>query len=229
MKYTATLGCFILATVQPLLATVQSQHPYLVMVDQQIAKLESESPQVRAGAAEALGFLRAYQAEKYLLDGLYDPSSLVRRQAVMALASCGGREAVAHLLTALDDEDWVTRQAAHVSLTNLTGMEMPYDALATIAQREGQAKSWRDWYKTVPPDTFPDALLAPEVDNENPDMAWRHERGLRALGALGGPTATTAILDTLGHKPCKASKIGLWLAPAFAPWDDCEILVGSPI
>ena len=104
MKQLAMLCCFILMAVKPSLAAANPRNPYLAMVDQQIAKLKSESPMMRAGAAEALGFLRAYRAEEWLIGRLCDPSPLVRRQAIMALAWCGGRPSVDRCF-----ERWTTK------------------------------------------------------------------------------------------------------------------------
>jgi len=134
--------------------------PFDRQVAEQIARLSRDSAPIRAAAAEALGFLRAYAAEPALLARLDDPSAEVRRQAVMALAWCGSRRAVPGLLKTLEDEDWQTRQAAHVSLTNLTGMEFPFEGLASPSQRESQAKVWRDWWATVPADRPAQEILA---------------------------------------------------------------------
>jgi len=46
---------------------------------------------------------------------------------------------------------------------------------------------------------------AGEVESDEP-IEWRFERGLRALGALGGQGATPAILDVLGDSPPTASR-----------------------
>jgi len=135
-------------------------HPYAHQVTQNLAKLRSDSATIRAGAAEALGFLRAYSAEQALIERLDDDSREVRRQVAMALAWCGSRKAVSRLLEALDDRDWVTRQAAHVSLTNLTGMEFPFDALGSREQRTVQVNVWRKWWNTVLPDRPPEDVRA---------------------------------------------------------------------
>ena len=79
--------------------------PYDLQVAEQVAKLRSHSYSVRAGAAEALGYLRAYKAADALTKALGDESEVVRREAAMALAWCGGRNHVRPLLLALDDED----------------------------------------------------------------------------------------------------------------------------
>jgi len=133
--------------------------PYRAQVADHTSRLDAERPDVRAGAAEALGFLRAYSAESPLIGRLHDPAPAVRRQAAMALGWCGGRRAVAALLVALDDDDWLTRQGAHVALTNLTGMEYPFSCTADLRKREAQAGKWRRWWATVPPDRPPVEVL----------------------------------------------------------------------
>ncbi|MHC4179970.1 MAG: HEAT repeat domain-containing protein, partial [Planctomycetota bacterium] len=137
----------------------QSSGPYDAQVAESVARLRAGSPTVRAGAAEALGFLRAYSAEAALVERLADRSPDVRRQAALALAWCGGRKAVRPLLGALDDEDWIVRQAAHVSLTNLTGMEFPFNSPAPPEKRHAQAERWRRWWATVPGDRPPAEVL----------------------------------------------------------------------
>jgi len=134
--------------------------PYDAQVAENVGKLRDDSPVVRAAAAEALGFLRAYSAEEALLGQLDDGSAEVRRQVAMALAWCGGRHAVPPLLAALDDDDSIVRQAAHVSLTNLTGMEFPFNALALPSQRRMRVRQWRQWWTTVPADRPPAEVLA---------------------------------------------------------------------
>ncbi len=130
--------------------------PYEAQIKDKCALLRNASPQVRAGACEALGFLRAYQAEDSLIECLRDPDMAVRRQAVLALAWCGGRNSVAPLLKALRCEDRQTRQAAHVALSNLTGMEFPFDALASEAVQKAQVQQWKSWWRCVPDGGYPE-------------------------------------------------------------------------
>jgi len=199
-----------------------SANPYDDQVTEKLADLRSASSTARAGAAESLGFLRAYVAERALIELLDDLSPQVRREAAMALAWCGSRKAVGRLLEVLDDSDWATRQAAHVSLTNLTGMEFPFNSLAPVEQRSTEARAWRDWWEEVPPHRLPDECLAllnrPENEIEvygrratdqpiavGGPIEWRVERGLRALGALGGDGASEAILSCLGTEPPTAA------------------------
>lgn len=156
---------FFLATLILVLASqgatagAPSSGPYETQVAEKVAKLRADSPRVRAGAAESLGFLRAYSAEAALVKHLDDQSPEVRRQAAMALAWCGGRKSVPRLLAALEDEDWIVRQAAHVSLTNLTGMEFPFHSPASLPKRRAQAKRWSRWWANVPDDRPPPEVL----------------------------------------------------------------------
>lgn len=130
-------------------------NPYDRQVAEQIEALESSSENIRAGAAEALGFLRAYKAAEALAKLLDDESAMVRRQGVMSLAWCGGRRQVGSLLDALEDADWVVRQGAWVALTNLTGMEFEFDALAESAVRSDQIQIWRTWWNAVDDEKLP--------------------------------------------------------------------------
>ena len=155
---------FLAGTV---LAGSPALRPYDRQVAENVAKLDSDPAKQRAGAAEALGFLRAYAAEQALVDRLDDPSVEVRRQVAMALAWCGGRSAIPPLLAALDDPDWITRQAARVSLTNLTGMEFPLDAHAPPERRAAQAEAWRGWWASVPADRPPQDVLSLLIGPKN--------------------------------------------------------------
>ncbi|MBL7134201.1 MAG: HEAT repeat domain-containing protein, partial [Phycisphaerae bacterium] len=152
------LPALLLARVAP--GDVPAAGPYARQVAEQTAALKSSSPHVRGGAAESLGYLRAWAAAGALADALADPSPVVRREAAMSLGWCGGRSAVKPLLAALDDKDWTVRQAACVALTNLTGMEFPFDALAEPSARQAQARKWRHWWAKAPADRPPKDVLA---------------------------------------------------------------------
>jgi HEAT repeat protein len=134
--------------------------PHDYQVRSLVAELGSEEVRVRAGSAEALGFMRAYDAAGALARALEDEDAEVRRNAALSLAWCGGRGELAPLVRALDDRDWSVRQAAWVALTNLTGIEFPFDALARGAARAEQAAAWRRFAESVPPDGAPPEVLA---------------------------------------------------------------------
>jgi len=160
MPYSRKLLLLVcLAWCGPGIAAQQLPGPYARQVAEQMATLNSASEHARAGAAEALGFLRAYSAEKSLIERLGDSSPAVRRQAAMALGWCGSRNAVGPLLDALDDADAITRQGAYVALTNLTGTELPYEAMATGSQRAAQVRTWRNWWATVRSGRVPEEAL----------------------------------------------------------------------
>ena len=154
---------FLLLANLTLVATAAppaAANPYDRQIAEHIALLNAPSPHVRQRSVEALGFLRAQSAEAALRARLGDASAEVRRQAALALGWCGGRTAVSPLLAQLDDPDWLTRQAAHVALENLTGMEFPFNALAPDGERQGQAQTWRAWWRQAPADRPPADVLA---------------------------------------------------------------------
>jgi HEAT repeat protein len=153
------LTCFVVLNLFAF-SEAGTASPFDQQVGENLAKLKNDSAVVRAGAVEALGFLRAYRAEPQLIRALGDDSSEVRRQAAMALAWCGSRAAVGPLLKVLGDEDWLVRQAAFVSLGNLTGMEFEFEATASAAMRAGQVQAWREWWASVPGNRPPSEVLA---------------------------------------------------------------------
>ncbi len=134
--------------------------PHFFYVHSQETRLHADSPAVRRRAAESLGFLRARTAAPALARALAeDPQAEVRREAVLALAWCGGRAELGALQAAMADPDWSVRQSAWVALCNLTGMEFPYDALATENARREQAATWRTFLDTIPAAGAPAAVL----------------------------------------------------------------------
>ena len=190
--------------------------PYDRQVAENVAKLADAAPAVRARAAEALGFLRAYRAEASLVARLTDSAPEVRRQTALSLAWCGGRASLAALLERLDDPDWLTRQAAHVALCNVTGLELPFNSLAPDSERQQQAQTWRAWWRQMPADRPPSevlALLAGAVDSS---LAWRRERAVRALGALGGHGSHGG--DPRVARRAVTAEWRPWCEPAFGPW-----------
>ncbi|MHC4265840.1 MAG: HEAT repeat domain-containing protein [Planctomycetota bacterium] len=168
-------------------------NPYERQVAEQIEKLKADSSYTRSGAAEAIGFLRAYSAADALSKALQDDSELVRREAAMALAWCGARKHVEFLLDALNDPDWIVRQSAWVTLTNLTGMEFPFDALASDTAQEKQIEKWRTWWSSVPENNAPKDVfeLVESEDNE------KRLRGVRTLGSFDGEGASEAIIGVV--------------------------------
>jgi len=159
-------------------------------VREQISRLKSSEENTRAAAAEALGFLRAYQAGDALAAALDDTSAKVRQQATMSLAWCGAREHIRPLLEKLEDEDWVVRQSASAALNNLTAMEFAYDALAAPGVRAKRTARWRRWWSTVPNDRACGEVfrLAAGDDLEG------QLRAVRALGTFGGQEAAETLL-----------------------------------
>jgi HEAT repeat protein len=148
---------------------------------------------VRSGAAEALGYLRAYTAEYSLIAALDSPHPVVRQEAATALAWCGGRESVSPLISTLDDEEWIVRAAAWASLTNVTGNLFPFDARAKQDERMRQAGAWREWWIDVEADATPvDGLALTRCEDLSAKL-----RGARALGALSGADSAPDVTETL--------------------------------
>jgi len=168
-------------------------NPYDRNVADQVEKLCSSSVHVRAAAAEALGYLRAYNAAGNLVGMLGDEHANVRREAAMSLAWCGAKEHLDPLVDALEDSDWTVRQAAWVSLTNLTAMEWPFDALAKAKVRKQQVSRWRTWCKTAANKVSPAEIFQLVAGK---DMEGRL-RGVRALGSFGGEGASEAIIKVV--------------------------------
>jgi len=177
----------------PGLRWAATENPFDRQVAEQVERLNSPSADVRAGAAEALAYLRAYAAADALAEAAGDRQATVRREAVMALGWCGGRDQVPLLLGALEDDDWVVRQAARAALANLTGMQWAFDALGTPQQRDQQAAAWRQWWQRTS-QQFPPADVLALLDDENLECRLR---AVRALGAMGGLGASEAILEAI--------------------------------
>lgn len=201
--------------IGPARAGAPTAGPYNRQVAEKTALLAARAPAIRARAAEALGFLRAYQAEDALIRALDDPAADVRRQAAMALAWSGGRKAMPRLLDALNDDDWVTRQAAHVALTNLTGMEFSFDAMAAPSQRAEQARKWRQWWAGLPADRPPPEVLALLAGPKN----LARGAAVTASSTYRGPTSV--LTDGQIGRP-------YWQTKNVRPPQWCQIDLGRP-
>ena len=214
---------FVLVAALEALAFVSAVHadgpastsPYDLQVTESVAKLSDASPSVRQRAVEALGFLRAYQAEAMLLARLSDEAAAVRRQAALALGWCGGRASVGPLLATLDDPDPLTRQSAHVALANLTGMEFPFNAFASETERVRQAEAWRDWWKRVPLDQPPAEVLALLAAPDTSANQW----AVTASSIYRGPPE---VLVDGELAP------GFWQTKGVAPPQWCQLDLGAP-
>ena len=180
-----------LDSANSLRSSAYSNNPFDGQVAEQINALQSDASAKRAGAAEALGFMRAYESADALVAVLGDRDPNVRREAALALAWCGDRASITHLIKALEDRDWVVRQAACVSLNNLTGMEFPFDALADDATRATHINPWQSWWASAPAVHTPTQLL----NMINDPTSEIRLRAARALGSLGGGEATPALLN----------------------------------
>jgi len=86
-----------------------------------VAALRDNGPQVRADAASALGAVKVREATDALLTALEDREALVRRTATIALGETRDERATAPLMEALKDPDYGVRRAAVHSLRALKG------------------------------------------------------------------------------------------------------------
>jgi len=188
------------------------QNPYDAQVAENLKAARSGKTPRRIRAIEALGYLRAYRQAGAVARLLGDRLADVRRQTVQTLAWIGGRDEVPALLGALGDSDWVVRQGACAALQNITGMELPLDALAGDEAQRRQAGAWRAWWKSVPAGRTPEEL----VRLAGSDDLNERLRAVRALGSLGGDGATGLVVKILrASEPDKAAIRDL--VNAFAP------------
>ena len=192
-------------------------NPYDRQVAELRQRLHAPDPATRAGAAEALGFLRGYAGAEDLASALGDGPAVVRREAAMALGWCGGRGQVPALLDALGDSEWTVRQGAWVALTNLTGMEWPFDALAPLAERGKQEEAWRDWWKTVPPDRPPAEVLA----------LLRAHAPVENLATTGTVSATSTYMGPPGVL-LDSDPATFWQTKNVAFPQSCTLDLGAP-
>jgi HEAT repeat protein len=199
-------------------AACRAGDPYQEQLAEHLLELQATDAAERAGAAEAIGFLRAYDAAPQLVRLLRDPASVVRREAALSLAWCGDRKSIDALLDGLDDPDWSVRQGAAVALGNLTGMRWPYDGLADSDTRHAQAARWRAWWATNRDVELPEdvsGLLA------HPGAATANlARGceVSASSTYKGPLST--LTDGLDEP-------GFWQTKAVAFPQSCTIDLGA--
>ncbi|MDR1924857.1 MAG: HEAT repeat domain-containing protein [Planctomycetaceae bacterium] len=144
----------------------------------------------RARAAEALGYMRAYKAENFLIAALADEAAEVRRNAALSLAWCGSRSALKPLLKVLDDSDWTVRQAAGIALENLTGKNLRFDALGKKDVRQKTIAQLHDAIELLPESGIPAEVLSLIKSADHREAA----RGLRAAGALGTDAETVKVI-----------------------------------
>ena len=172
---------------------------------------------VRAQALERLGMMRAYAAAPRLVECLRDSAPEVRRQAAQSLAWCGGRTELAALVAALADSDWMTRQAAAYALQNLTGMEIPFNALAPEEERQAKANVWKAWSAALKPGQIPDDLRTLSASNQADEVL----RAVRGLGTLGGSGASRLIRETL-------IRTEAWSVPVLSCYSRAGLFRSSP-
>ena len=163
--------------------------PFDEVVAERRAALHAPSADTRRRAAEALGFLRARAAAPDLVGALADTNAEVRRDAALALGWCGARSELAPLAVALDDTEWSVRQAASVALEGLTGLSLPFDALAPTAKRNEQASAWRDLLQRAPATGAPPDVLRMIDDVLPTETDLAASRPVTASSTYKGPAS----------------------------------------
>jgi HEAT repeat protein len=187
-------------------------NPYDAQIAANLQSAKAGKIPRRIRAIEALGYLRAYRCAGAVAGLMGDKSADVRRQVVQTLAWIGGRAEVSVLLGALSDSDWSVRQGACAALQNLTGMELPLDALGGDEMQRKQIGAWRAWWKSVPAGKTPEVL----VKLAGSDDLDERLRAVRALGSLGGAGASELVIKILrAGEPDKTAIRDL--VNAFAP------------
>jgi HEAT repeat protein len=189
-------------------------NPYDAQIAANLKAMKSARTPRRIRAIEALGYLRAYRCAGAVAELMGDESIELRRQVAETLAWIGGRAEVPILLKAMDDPDWAVRQGACAALQNITGMELPLDALAGEETQRKQVGVWRAWWNSVPPGKTPAEL----VKLAGSDDLNLRLRAVRAAGSLGGDGATELVIRTLrASEPDKTAARNL--VNVFAPAD----------
>ena len=164
--------------------------PFSWQVAEFTTLLSNESAKRRAGAVEALGFLRAYEASDMVTKLLDDQDPSVRREAAMSLGWCGSKKHIPSLIRGLEDNDWTVRQSAAVSLQNLTGQNFHFNALSNADEQLTGAMDWKNWWIEAEGRDF-SKEVNDFLSDETPDE--RRLSIIRALGAMGGTQASEIV------------------------------------
>ena len=159
-----------------------------------IALLVHEEPDVRLGAAEALGELGDPKAVGPLLALLQDEDGHVRREAAEALGALGDPSAVEPLITLLRDEDEDVRRKAAEALGELGDPSAVEPLLALLQDEDGHVR--REAAEALGALGDPSAVepLITLLRDEDEDVRWR---AAEALGELGDPKAVGPLLALL--------------------------------
>ncbi|MCU0857483.1 MAG: HEAT repeat domain-containing protein [Pontiellaceae bacterium] len=166
--------------------------PYQWQINQALERLKNPDASVRAGAAEQLGFMRAYGEAQAVAVLTADPDAAVRREAVMALGWIGSRDSIAPLTAVLTDSDWTVRQAAAVSLQNLTGIPFAFDALADETNQKRRIAEWQKTFTSADIEKEALAVLADPAA----DFFTKADR-IRAAGTFDCKTVAPALVEAL--------------------------------
>jgi HEAT repeat protein len=163
-----------------------------------VRALKRPEPSVRAGVAQALGYVRprALGAVPALMDAVKDPDPDVRISAASSLGSIGGSasKAVPSLIAALQDDNAEVRTVAAVALSRMGRKSKSAVPALTVAlkDRDMHVREYAAWaLAKIGPDAkaaVPALIEALRTEKENMTRVDL----VRALGGIG-PAAKDAV------------------------------------
>ncbi len=154
-----------------------------------IERLRDGNWKEQLSAAQRLALFRDPAGAPALAERLTGSRREIRVAVAIALAACGTRESVPPLLDALTDSDPLVAQAAAIALENLTGHAHPFDAFASLRQREPQATAWRQWFAETAWEQI-EADLIGRLAGDDRDIV---RRAAVALGHIASPASHDAL------------------------------------
>jgi HEAT repeat protein len=166
-------------------------------ITQMIAALRDQKMEVRAGAAWALGKLKAVEAVDQLLQTINDGDEYVRKEAVTALGEIGDYRAVTPLIEILEGEDTPYVRCGAAEALGVIGDISTIQILISILNREEDVIVLNGLTSALGNLAGPEAIL-PLIglfEKEDGNLA---ERVKRALNKIGQP-ALISLIQALSH------------------------------
>ncbi|MDR0521991.1 MAG: HEAT repeat domain-containing protein [Planctomycetaceae bacterium] len=168
-------------------AAAKQENPFTAEVRLKTAALKSSNAAERQRAAEALGYMRAYTAEKNLAAALQDTEPAVRRAAALSLAWCGSPDSIAALQKLTKDTDWTVRRSAEIAVENIGKIAAVSDKIKISEEKKRK-------------EVMQQLTTLPEKGEPADDEKFRIQTILRLLGRSQYPEALPVLFDFL-NKP----------------------------
>ncbi len=159
-----------------------------------IKALSFKDAAIRTAAADALAPLKDSIAVEPLVALLSDSDDNVRRAAIRALAARGGNRVVEPLVAALDDRDAEARSAAAVAVFKRLLTDPDQDTRRDTINALGRIRA----VDGVEP------LIKSLMDAEESVRV----AAVKALQAIGEPSAVTAMIVVLAHEQSRSKATG---------------------